>query len=204
MTAASSDLRARPCCLARRPASPLSSQSASRNISLAMNWSPRFCASLSVMLSRLARSRPMETSPPWPSTLGSRVSACSRSFFSAGTLTPARESSERVPPSSWLINASNRCGGSMNCWSLPTARLWASASACWNLVVNLSMRIGVLAAGFFDTPQMRPPAGISTGGGEARQPSQRAAAASSVSRASTQRAPSGVASRFQNGARVFR
>lgn len=33
---------------------------------------------------------------------------------------------------------------------------------------------------------------------------QRAAALSSVSRASTQRAPSGVVSRFQKGARVFR
>ncbi len=48
---------------------------ASRNISLAMNWSPRFCASLSVRLSRLPRSRPTDTSPPWPSTLGRRVSA---------------------------------------------------------------------------------------------------------------------------------
>ena len=33
---------------------------------------------------------------------------------------------------------------------------------------------------------------------------QRAAALSSLSRASTQRAPSGVSSHFQNGARVFR
>ena len=46
-----------------RPISPRPlSASASRNISLAMNWSPRFCASLSVRLSRLFRSRPTDTS----------------------------------------------------------------------------------------------------------------------------------------------
>ena len=48
-----------PCSLSSRPVSPLSSASASRNSSLAMNWSPRFCASLSVRLSRLLRSREM-------------------------------------------------------------------------------------------------------------------------------------------------
>jgi hypothetical protein len=68
----SSALRLRPCCLAIRPVSPLSSHNASRNISLAMNWSPRFCASLSVRLSRLDRSRPTDTSPPWPETCGRR------------------------------------------------------------------------------------------------------------------------------------
>jgi phasin family protein len=41
-------------------------------------------------------------------------------------------------------------------------------------------------------------------GNSARAEFQRSAAASSLSRASTQRLPSGVSSRFQKGARVFR
>src|SRR5215467_811201 len=59
----------------------------------------------------------------------------SRSF---GTLAPARERSEAVPPSSWSRSAPSTCTGSMNWLSAPTARLCASASACWNLVVNRS------------------------------------------------------------------
>jgi hypothetical protein len=33
--------------------------------------------------------------------------------------------------------------------SCPSARLWASASACWNLVVSLSMRMVVSRRGAF-------------------------------------------------------
>ncbi len=62
-----------PASRARRPASPLSSAIASRNISLATNSSPRFCASRSAMFSRPARSRPIWIWPPVPCTCGSRV-----------------------------------------------------------------------------------------------------------------------------------
>ncbi len=139
--AVSSAFFCRPCSLSRRPVSFLSSARASRNISEAMNWSPRFCAFLSVRLSRLDRSRPICTSPAWPSTLGRRATAFSAAPFRAATLTPARASSEALAPSSCRSRASSRCCGSMNCWSAPTAMLWASARACWNLVVNLSKRM---------------------------------------------------------------
>ncbi len=75
---------------------------ASRNISEAMNWSPRFCASLSVRLSRLASSRETLTSPPCPSTLGRRSVLCLSAARRPPTLTPARDSSDVVPPSCWL------------------------------------------------------------------------------------------------------
>ena len=56
--AASSALRVSPCSLQRgAPVSPLSSASASRNSSLAMNWSPRLSASLSAGCSSATRSR---------------------------------------------------------------------------------------------------------------------------------------------------
>ena len=35
-----------------------------------------------------------------------------------------------------------RAAGSMNWWSRPTASVWASASAIWNLLVSLSIRMG--------------------------------------------------------------
>ena len=60
-----------------------------------MNWSPRFCASLSVRLRRFERSREIWTSPPWPSTFGSRSIAFRSASRSFGTLTPARESERR-------------------------------------------------------------------------------------------------------------
>ena len=66
-----------------------------------------------------------------------RPSAC----LSLGTATPARERSEAVPPSSCSSIAARRCCGSMKPLSLASALLCASASACWNLVVNLSKRI---------------------------------------------------------------
>ena len=134
--------RVAPCCLNSRPASPLSSSRASRNSSEAMNWSPRFCASLSVRFSRFDSSRETLTSPPCPSTLGRRPIAALSASRSGPTLTPAFASSELVPPSSCSIRASSRWTGSMYGLSLPIARLWASAKACWNLVVNLSKRIG--------------------------------------------------------------
>ncbi len=141
LMACSSGARATPCCLSRRPVSPLSLVSASRYISLAMNWSPRFCASLSVRLNRLDRSRPTCTSPPCPSILGRRETASLSAVFSALTLPPARASSEPAPLSASLSRASSRCCGSMNWLSLPTARLWASERACCSLVVNLSKRM---------------------------------------------------------------
>ena len=113
VTACSSAFLLPPASLSRRPASPLSSPSASTNISEAMNWSPRFCASLSVTFSRLVSSRDICTSPPVPSTLGKRPIAPLRDSRSRATLTPARAKSEAVPPSSCAINALSRCSGSM-------------------------------------------------------------------------------------------
>jgi hypothetical protein len=56
--AASSDLRDRPCPRATPAKSVLASASASRNISLARNWSPRLPASFSAACSSTTRSRP--------------------------------------------------------------------------------------------------------------------------------------------------
>ncbi len=137
----SSDLRARPCSRARRPASDLSSVSASSTISDERNWSPRFCDSRSARLSRETSSRPTWVSPPVPDTLGRRSMPLFSALVRAPTFTPARCSSERALPSSWPSRATSRCTGSMYWLSLPTARLWASASASWSLVVNLSCRI---------------------------------------------------------------
>jgi hypothetical protein len=84
-----------PTSLRSRPVSPLSSASASRKSSLAMNWSPRFAASLSVRLRRLLRSRETLISPPGP-----RLWAAGRSRSpapaSSGTATPARTRSRRT------------------------------------------------------------------------------------------------------------
>ncbi len=111
--AEASALRVRPLSLRMRPVSPLSSVSASRKSSLAMNWSPRFTASLSVRLSRLESSRDTPISPPVPSTLGSRSMDFASAAFTLGTATPARASSDAVPPSSWSSRATSRCWGSM-------------------------------------------------------------------------------------------
>ena len=140
--ASSSAFRARPASLRMRPVSPLSPASANRKSSLAMNWSPRLTASLSVRLSRLFKSRETVISPPCPSTLGSRSIEPFSAACSLGSATPARASSDVVPPSSCASRAASRCCGSMKPLSLPSARLWASAKACWNLVVSLSKRIG--------------------------------------------------------------
>jgi hypothetical protein len=122
------------------PSAPRSSQAASTKSSLEMNWSPRFCASLSVTFSRRPRSPETCTSPCVPSTVAVRPSwACSCERSSA-TLTPDLSSSGRTVPPSWSSIASIRCVGSMNWWSRPTASDWASASACWNLVVRRSLR----------------------------------------------------------------
>ena len=118
-----------------------------------MNWSPRFVASLSVTLSRLSRSRETSISPPCPSTFGSRSMAFFTACFSFGTATPARDSSDDVPPSSWSSSVDSRCCGSIAPLSLPSARLCASASACWNLVVSLSKRM-VSPRGYLTTFEM--------------------------------------------------
>ena len=45
----------------------------------------------------------------------------------------------------WSSSAAITCTGSRNWWSRPIARLWASDSAIWNLVVSLSILMaGVL------------------------------------------------------------
>ncbi|MNT01309.1 hypothetical protein D3C72_1357700 [compost metagenome] len=142
----SSDLRFRPFSRAMRPASPLSSATASRNSSLAMNWSPRLMASFSVALSRLTSSRPIWTSLV-PCTCGRRLMAASSAVCRPCTLTPARDSSALAAPSSCASSARSRCCGSMYWLSLPSARLCASASASWNRVVSLSRRIRIPSLG---------------------------------------------------------
>ncbi len=137
--AASSALRVRPCWRASLPVSPLSSASASRNISLEMYESPAFCASLSAWLSRPASSRPTCRLPSLPFTCGSRSSASAKPVCNAWTCTPARASSERAAPSDCASSADSACGPSMYWWSRPAARLWASCSASWNFVVSLSI-----------------------------------------------------------------
>ncbi len=138
--AASSARRASPCSRAMRPASPLSSATASRNSSLAMNWSPRLMPSFSVCCSRLPRSRPTCTCSP-PCTCGRRLMALSSATSSALALTPARDSRFLVAPSGWRSIASSRWTGSIYGLSLPSARLCASASASWKRVVSLSKRM---------------------------------------------------------------
>ena len=71
--AASSALRVRPWPRTMPPRSVLASASASRNISLAMNWSPRLVASFSAACSSATRSRPGCTGWPPPCTCGSAV-----------------------------------------------------------------------------------------------------------------------------------
>src|SRR5688572_7673971 len=68
--------------------------------------------------------------------------AASRSLRSLATFAPALTSNGRVVPSCWSSNAANTCAGSMNWLSCPTAKDWASASADWNRLVSLSIRIG--------------------------------------------------------------
>src|SRR6185437_11895408 len=139
------------------PVGPLSSVSASRNSSLAMNWSPRLVASLSVRLSRLLRSREIVISPPVPSTFGRLLISVRSAACTRGTLTPARASSDAVPASSCARSAASKCAGSMKPLSWPRARLWASDNACWNLVVSLSKRMVGEEFGAFDrnTQKMR-------------------------------------------------
>ena len=71
------------------PTSPLSSSAASTNSSLAMNASPRCCASLSVRFNRRVRSLETLMLPSCPLTAGSLSSAWPMRVRSAATLTPA-------------------------------------------------------------------------------------------------------------------
>ena len=93
--------RSRPC---RRPA-------ASRNSSLAMNWSPRLVASLSVRLSRLLSSREMEISPPCPSTLGRRSMALVQRGLERGHVDPGAGEQRRAAPVFLLQQRGQQVGG---------------------------------------------------------------------------------------------
>ncbi|MNV33819.1 hypothetical protein D3C71_1252040 [compost metagenome] len=109
--AASRLLRVRPLSLAILAASPLLSITASKNSSLAMNWSPRLMASFSVACSTRPSSGPPCT---WslPCTWGKRLTAASAAASRPGTLAPARCSSA-LGPSSCLSMATSMCTGSM-------------------------------------------------------------------------------------------
>ncbi len=123
---------------------PLLSVSASRNSSLAMNWSPRLRASFSVACSSRPSSEPTCTWS-WCCTRGRSARAFSAAACSWPTLAPARCKSERGP-SSWRSSATSRCRGSILDWSPPRASVCASARASWNLVVSLSIRMVFLFA----------------------------------------------------------
>ncbi len=110
-TAAVSALRVRPWPRTMPPMSLLASASASRNISLAMNWSPRLPASFSAACSNCTRSRPACTWPP-PCTLGKPLIRLSIAPFSAAVLAPAR-SSRALGPSGCSSMAASRWAGSI-------------------------------------------------------------------------------------------
>ena len=81
--------RLAPVCFNISATGPLTSMAASTNNSLAMYWSSRFCASLSVTVRILTVSLERLTSPAAPETLGNesrRSPSCERSAL---TLTPA-------------------------------------------------------------------------------------------------------------------
>ena len=130
-----------PASFSARPASPRSSSAASRNISDAMNWSPCCCASLSERFSRRVRSFETLRFPSCPFTVGRRSRDSPRRRRSTGTFTPACASMGCVEPPCWSSSASSTCTGSIIWWSRPTASDCASARACWNLEVSLSIRM---------------------------------------------------------------
>ena len=104
-------LRVKPQSFTSAATGSLLSVTASRNISLAMNWSPRLLASFSVACSRLPRSRPACTCSP-PCTWGSLPSSASSALCSFWVLTPARVS-KALGPSAWASIALSTCTGSM-------------------------------------------------------------------------------------------
>ena len=134
------------------PRGPESSTAARKNSSLEMNWSPRVCAALSLRLSRRFKSAETVTLPSgWP--MRGRVSRATPNWLrSALALMPACSSRAVMPSVS--SRASARCVGSMAAWSRPTARLWASESACWKRLVSLSMRMGFSGSVAFAIPPM--------------------------------------------------
>ncbi len=109
--AASSGWRLRPAWRAASASANLLSASASKNSSLATNWSPRLRDSFSAACSSPTQSRPTCTCS-CPCTEGSLASASSAACASAATLTPARCSSA-LGPSGWRSRAESRCAGSM-------------------------------------------------------------------------------------------
>ena len=110
-TAAVNALRVSPWPRTMPPMSLLASASASRNISLAMNWSPRLPASFSAAWINCTRSRPACTCPP-PCTLGKPPIRLCIAVFSAAVLAPARSSSA-LGPSGCASIAASRCAGSI-------------------------------------------------------------------------------------------
>jgi len=94
---------------------------------------------------QLRQPREICTSPSWPSTLGRRSSERVKSCFrrcawapgarqqgSGGTVLLVEQGQQQVLRLDELLVAA-------------IARLWASARACWNLVVSLSMRMMIHA-----------------------------------------------------------
>ncbi len=138
--AASSALRVRPWPRTTPPRSVLLSASASRNISLAMNWSPRLPASLSAACSSDTRSRPGWTGCRRPAPAAARRSRSPSPSAARGIDAGAVEQRLRARRAGASMAAS-RWAGSMYGLSRATARLWASARACWKAVVSLSIRM---------------------------------------------------------------
>jgi len=112
-----------------------------QNSSDAINWSPRFCASLSVRLSRLVSSRETLTSPPWPSTLGRRSMAClSAALQAAGVGAGTRQ--QRCRAAIRLVGAARRAGAEFYVRIVVAHRkALGIGESLLEFVVNLSKRM---------------------------------------------------------------
>src|SRR5208282_4653177 len=77
---------------------------------------------------------------PAPDTLGRRSSAERVSASRESTGTPALARRGATTPSFCAASAASRCSGSICCWPSAPASSWASATASWALMVNLSRR----------------------------------------------------------------
>ena len=116
----------RPCSFSRPGLAPLSSAPAQAGTFLAMNWSPRFCASpVGVRFSRLPRSRPTRHVAAVAGDLRQAVDHCCRGRCATPAyVRPGADNSDagcrHLPCSS---SASSRCCGSIIWLSCPIARL---------------------------------------------------------------------------------
>ena len=130
--AASSALRVRPLAAHDAADVALASASASRNISLAMNWSPRLIGFLLGGLQQLDQVAARPAPGPGPAPAGSRFMAASAAGQQAGHVDAgALQQGLRAVV---LAAAWPPAGGPARCrrCRAPSASVWASARASWN------------------------------------------------------------------------